>query len=137
MSGPKRRSGDDAAPRAPGSRAPGSRAPIDRPDDPSGKSRGMERLSDLLPAAARQLGLDDQLEQARAAAVWLEIVAERIPEAAEACRLIDLRGGIATIETDEPIVAQEIRLRSLELLAALRAAARLPLRQIRVTTRHV
>jgi hypothetical protein len=97
----------------------------------------LERLSDLLPAAARQLGLDDQLEQARAAAAWLEIVAERIPEAAGACRLVDLRSGVATIETDEPIVAQEIRLRSLELLAALRVAARMPVRQIRVTTRHV
>ncbi len=118
MSGPGKRSGD-------------------RPDGSSGKSRGMERLSDLLPAAARQLGLDDQLEQARAAAAWLEIVAERMPEAAGACRLIDLRSGVATIETEEPIVAQEIRLRSLELLAALRVAARMPVRQIRVTTRHV
>jgi hypothetical protein len=97
----------------------------------------MERLGDLLPQAARDFGLEDQLEQARAAAAWLEIVAERIPAAVGACRLTDLRGGVAVIETDEPIVAQEVRLRSPELLAALRAATRAPVRQLRVATRHV
>ena len=97
----------------------------------------MERLGDLLPQAAREFGLEDQLEQARAAAAWLEIVAERIPAAVGACRLTDLRGGVAAIETDEPIVAQEVRLRSPELLAALRAATRTPVRQLRVATRHV
>jgi hypothetical protein len=44
----------------------------------------MERLADLLPQTAREFGLEDQLEQARAAAAWLEIVAERIPAAAGA-----------------------------------------------------
>ena len=109
--------------------------PVDR--DRAGKPRGMERLGNLLPQAARELGLEDQLEQARAAAAWLEIVAERIPAAAGACRLTDLRGGVAAIETDEPIVAQEVRLRSPELLAALRAVTRAPVRQLRVATRHV
>jgi hypothetical protein len=105
--------------------------------DPDGKPRGMERLADLLPQTARQFGLEDQLEQARAAAAWLEIIAERLPAAAGGCRLVDLRRGVATIEADEPIVAQEVRLRSLELLAALRASTRAPLRQLRVTARHV
>lgn len=142
MTGPTRRSGS----RDPGDRNGRSvdRGPGDLddrlrsgdPDSPA-KPRGMERLSDLLPQTARQLGLDDQLEQARAAAAWLEVVAARVPAAASACRLIDLRGGVATIETDEPIVAQEIRLRSPELLAALRARTRMPVRQLRVATRHV
>jgi predicted nucleic acid-binding Zn ribbon protein len=105
--------------------------------DRSGKPRGMERLGDLLPRAAREFGLEDQLEQARAAAAWLEIVAERIPAAAGACRLAELRQGVATIETDEPIVAQEVRLRAPELLVALRAATQTPVRQLRVATRHV
>jgi hypothetical protein len=109
--------------------------PTDR--DPDKKPRGLERLADLLPSTARTYGLEEQLEQARAASVWLSIVAERVPAAAGSCRLIDLRQGVATIEADEPIVAQEIRLRSLELLAALRATARTPVRQLRVTTRHV
>jgi predicted nucleic acid-binding Zn ribbon protein len=99
--------------------------------------RGMERLADLLPRAAREYGLEDQLDQARAALAWDRIVADRVPAAAGACRLTDLRQGVATIEIDLPIVAQEIRLRSPELLAALRAAVRTPIRQIRLTTRHV
>lgn len=130
MTGPTRRPGD----RGSGDRGPRIRAG-DR--DPTDKPRGMERLADLLPQTARQLGLEDQLEQSRVAAAWLEIVAERAPAAAGACRLIDLRQGVATIEADEPIVAQEIRLRSLELLAALRASSPTPIRQLRVNARHV
>ncbi|HEX7491567.1 MAG TPA: DciA family protein [Candidatus Limnocylindrales bacterium] len=97
----------------------------------------MERLADLLPSAARQFGLEDQLEQAGAAAAWLEIIARGVPAAKGGCRLVDLSQGVATIEADEPIIAQEIRLRSPELLAALRKSMRTPLRQIRITTRHV
>ena len=99
--------------------------------------RGMQRLADLLPRAARDLGLDDQLEQARAATAWHEIVAGRVPAAAGACRLTGLHGGAAIIETDEPIVAQEIRLRSSELLAALRDRTGTPVRQLRIVPRHV
>jgi predicted nucleic acid-binding Zn ribbon protein len=97
----------------------------------------MEHLADLLPDAARQFGLEDQLEQAGAATAWLEIVARKVPLAAGECRLVGLSQGVATIEADEPIVAQEIRLRSPELLAALRKSVRTPLRQLRITTRHV
>jgi hypothetical protein len=111
--------------------------PTRPPRDPDEKPRGMERLADLLPGTAREFGLEDQLEQAGLASAWLATVAERIPAAAGACRLVDLSQGIATIEADEPIVAQELRLRSLELLAALRARTRTPVRQLRVTTTHV
>jgi predicted nucleic acid-binding Zn ribbon protein len=97
----------------------------------------MERLGDLLPDAARQLGLDDELELAAAMTAWQKIVAERIPAAVGACRVTALAQGIATIEADEPIVAQELRLRSPELAAALRSAVRGPVRQLRVTARHV
>ena len=97
----------------------------------------MERLSDLLPQTVRQFGLEDQLEQARAAAAWLSLIEERVPAAVGACRLTDLRHGIATIETDEQIVAQEIRLRGPELLTVLRGTIRTPIRQLLVTTRHV
>jgi hypothetical protein len=97
----------------------------------------MRRIADLLPAAAREFGLEDQLEQARAASAWLRIVAERVPQAGGLSRLVDLSGGIVTIETDRPIVAQEIRLRTPELLRALRHETALPVRQLRITTRHV
>lgn len=109
----------------------------DRSREPDEKPRGMERLGDLLPHAARQLGLEEQLEQARAASAWSEVVAERLPAALGACRLIGLSQGVATIETDAPIVAQEIRLRSPELLGALRGSTGAPIRQLRLTTRHV
>ena len=125
MTGPTRRPGD------PGS---GDRSGARDADE---KPRGMERLADLLPGTAREFGLEDQLEQARLASAWLATVAERIPAAAGACRLVDLSQGIATIAADEPIVAQELRLRSLALLAALRARTRTPVRQLRVTTSHV
>jgi len=110
---------------------------LDEDRDPAEKRRGMERVADLLPRTAREFGLEDQLELARAAATWLRIVAEHMPEGAGMCRLIGLDGGIATIETDLPIVAQEVRLRSPELVAALRATSRTPIRQLRVTARHV
>jgi hypothetical protein len=106
-------------------------------DDPDAKPRGLERIADLLPQTARQFGLEEQLEQARAAAAWLEVLSERVPEAVGACRLTGLSQGVATIEADEPIVAQEIRLRSPELLVALRGIAGTPIRQLRVSTRHV
>jgi hypothetical protein len=125
VTGPPRRPGDPGSGDGRGAR------------DPEEKPKGMERLADLLPGTAREFGLEDQLDQARLASAWLATVAERIPAAAGACRLVDLSQGIATIEADEPIVAQELRLRSLELLAALRARTRTPVRQLLVTTRHV
>jgi hypothetical protein len=105
--------------------------------NPDARPRGLESLADLLPGAAREFGLEDQLEQARMASAWLAVIAQRVPAAVGACRLTDLRQGVATIQADEPIVAQEIRLRTPELLAAMRAAVRTPLRQLRITTRHV
>jgi hypothetical protein len=152
VSGPTRRprgAGDGGGRRPPGGGvAPGPGAargpvggvqPIRRSldHDPDAKPTSMSRLGDLLPGTARELGLEEQLEQARLASAWLSMVAERVPAAAGSCRLVDLNQGVATIEADEPIVAQEIRLRTPELLAALRATARTPVRQLRVTTRHV
>jgi hypothetical protein len=97
----------------------------------------MNRLGDLLPGAARELGLEEQLHQARLAAAWLRILADRVPAAAESCRLIGFSRDVATVEADLPIVAQEVRLRAPELLAALRNTSRVPVRQLRVVTRHV
>jgi predicted nucleic acid-binding Zn ribbon protein len=104
---------------------------------PDEKRRGMERLGDLLPQAAREFGLEDQLEQAVVAAAWLEVVARLVPAAAGACRMIGLDHGTVTVAAGEPIVAQEIRLRSPELLSALRTRTGTPLRQLRVVARHV
>jgi hypothetical protein len=97
----------------------------------------MERLGELLPKTARRLGLDDPLELAAAMTAWQHIIMERVPEADGACRLVSLGQGVAIVETDAPIVAQEVRLRSPELLAALRSEVSIPIRQLRITLRHV
>ena len=106
-------------------------------DEDDRPRRSMEKIGDLLPRTAREYGLEDELELANLASAWLRIVAERIPAAGGSCRVIGLSQGVATIEADEPIVAQEIRLRSPELTAALRSATTGPIRQLRISLRHV
>ncbi len=86
------------------------------------RRRPMRRIGDLIPEAARALGLEDELRLARAIATFEAIVAERVPAAAGACRVIRLEGFAVDVEADAPIVAQELRLRSSELLAAFAAA---------------
>jgi hypothetical protein len=82
----------------------------------------MVRIGHLLPDAARGLGLEDELRLARAMATFEQLVAERVPAAAGACRVIRIEGFSVIVEADAPIVAQELRLRAPELLGALAAA---------------
>ena len=82
------------------------------------RRRPMTRIGDLLPDAARGLGLEDELRLSRAMATFEAIVAEREPAAAGACRVIRLDGFSLVVEADAPIVAQELRLRGTELLTA-------------------
>ena len=86
------------------------------------RRRPMVQLGDLIPDAARALGLQDELRLSRAMATFEAIVAERVPAAAGSCRVIRLEGFTLDIEADAPIVAQELRLRGTELLAAFAAA---------------
>jgi predicted nucleic acid-binding Zn ribbon protein len=135
---PRRLTDPRPLPTAPPSPSPSlSDAPRSRPPDDESAPRRMQRLSDLLPETARQYGLEEQLDQARLAGAWEEILSERVPAAAGSCRLIGFRQDVVTVEADQPIVAQEIRLRLPELLGALRNASHVPVRQLRVTTRHV
>ena len=78
----------------------------------------MVRLGDLLPDAARGLGLEDELRLSRAMTTFERLVAERVPAAAGACRIVRIDGFTIVAEADAPIVAQELRLRGPELLAA-------------------
>lgn len=91
------------------------------PESP-GRRRRPERLGDLLPDAARQLGLEDELRLARAIATWDALVAERVPPAAGACHLVRLEPDALVVAAREPIVAAELRMRAVELLAAFGAA---------------
>ncbi len=88
----------------------------------TGRRRPMQRIGDLIPEAARRLGLEEELRLARAIATFDAIVAERSPAASGACRLQRIDGFALVVEADAPIVAQELRLRSPELLAAFGAA---------------
>ena len=98
----------------------------------------MVRIGDLLPDAARGLGLEDELRLSRAMATFERIVAERVPAAAGACRVIRIEGFAIIAEADAPIVAQELRLRGPELLAAFAASpAGIGARELRVVVaRH-
>jgi hypothetical protein len=123
-----------------GDRPGGRRGGESHSDGDPGESRRrgpMEKLGELLPKTAQRLGLDEPLELAAAMTAWQRIIEERVPAAGGACRLRSLGQGVAIVEADAPIVAQEIRLRSPELLAALRSELRIPIAQLRVALRHV
>ena len=101
------------------------------------RRRPMTRIGELMPAAARALGLEDELRLSRAIATFEAIVAERVPAAAGACRVVQLEGFALDVEADAPIVAQELRLRSPELLAAFAAApGGVGVRDLRVRVRR-
>jgi hypothetical protein len=97
------------------------RDPRGDPEAP-GRRRRPDRIGDLLPDAARALGLEDALRMARAGATWDALVAERVPPAVGACRLVRLEPDALVVAVDEPIVAAELRMRAMELLAAFAVA---------------
>jgi len=81
----------------------------------------MVRIGELMPDAARALGLEDELRLSKAMATFESVVAERVPAAAGSCRVVRLEGFSIDVEADAPIVAQELRIRSSELLMAFAA----------------
>jgi predicted nucleic acid-binding Zn ribbon protein len=93
-------------------------------DDPEStlRRRRPDRIGDLLPEAARRLGLEKEFRLARATTTWDALVAELAPPAAGACRLVRLESDALVVAADEPIVAAELRMRALELLEAFAAA---------------
>jgi hypothetical protein len=96
----------------------------------------MVRIGSLLPDAARQLGLEEELRRSRAIATFDAIVAEHVPAAHGACRAIRVEGDALLVEADAPIVAQELRLNARDLVTALRAApGGVRLTELRVTVR--
>jgi Dna[CI] antecedent, DciA len=101
------------------------------------RRRPMVRIGDLMPATARALGLEEELRLSRAIATFEAIVAERVPAAAGSCRVIQLEGFALDVEADAPIVAQELRLRSPELMEAFGTApGGVGLRELRVRVRR-
>jgi predicted nucleic acid-binding Zn ribbon protein len=94
----------------------------DRDPEAPARRRRPSRVGDLLPEAARQLGLEEELRLARAIATWDALVTERVIPAVGACRLVALEPDAIVVAADEPIVAAELRMRAIELLEAFAAA---------------
>ena len=85
----------------------------------SGRRGPMTRIGELLPDAARGLGLEDELRLSRTMATFDRLVAERVPTVAGACHVERIDGDTIVVEAMAPIVAQELRLHVPELLTAL------------------
>jgi predicted nucleic acid-binding Zn ribbon protein len=88
----------------------------------TGRKRPVHRLGDLLPGIASQLGLDEELDAALGLASWTRIVEELVPAAAGVSRLLEVRPPKLIVSADDAATAQELRLRSAELLAAFASA---------------
>lgn len=84
----------------------------------TGRRRPMRRLADLLPGLAGSLGLEDELRLSRAMASWERLLAEHVPAASGSSSLVGVRPPALLVSAASPIVAQELHLRSDELLAA-------------------
>ena len=82
----------------------------------------MVRLGDLIPDAARALGLEDELRLSRAIATFEAIVAERVPAAAGACRVVRLEGFAWSSRPTRRSSPRSCGCASRELLAAFAAA---------------
>jgi hypothetical protein len=78
-------------------------------------------VGEILPGTAAGLGLTDELRLARLMATWSAIVAEYVPAASHACRVIGVEGRDIVIEADHPQIGQEIHLHEQDLLAGLSA----------------
>ena len=94
------------------------------------------RVGDVLPGVASTLGIDGELRRARQMATWQRIVEERVPAASGASTLLDVQPPVLVVSASSPIVAQELRLRQLDLLAAFaQAPDGLRLIELRVVVR--
>ncbi len=95
--------------------------PFDDPRVPS--RRPLRRVGDLLPDAARGLGLEEQLRWVQAAGAWERVVEQLAPAATGGSRPVRMEGDATlVVEAATPILGQELRIRAEELLEAFAAA---------------
>ncbi|CAN5577715.1 hypothetical protein BH23CHL8_BH23CHL8_15370 [soil metagenome] len=88
----------------------------------SRRRRPLRRIGDLLPGVAAALGLEDELRMARATGTWQRLVEERAPSVAATSRLVAIRPPALIVAAEDAATAQELRLRSDELLEAFAIA---------------
>ena len=86
------------------------------------RRRPMRRLGDVLPAIASELGFDAELRLAVAMTSWERLVEKHVPAAAGGTVLLSVEPPSLNVSAISPIVAQELRLRSDELLSAFASA---------------
>jgi predicted nucleic acid-binding Zn ribbon protein len=102
----------------------------------SERRRPPKRVGEVLPGVAEVLGLGPELRLARAMATWTRLVEERVPAAAGASRMVEVRGALLVVSADDAATGQELRLRADELLGAFAAApGGIKLRELRVVVR--
>ena len=82
----------------------------------------MRRVGDMLPGVAAELGIQDELRLARQLSAWERIIAEHVPPAAGGSRLLSLQPPALVVSAASPQIAQELRLRQGQLLAAFAQA---------------
>jgi hypothetical protein len=82
------------------------------------RRRPIQRVGDLLPGLASQLGLTEELRAARAIASWRRGVEELVPVAAGASTLVEVRAPVLVVSATDAATAQELRLQSVALLDA-------------------
>ena len=98
--------------------------------------RPVRRIGDLLADVARQLGIEDELLLARQMAEWQRLVEEHLPPAAGSSRLLAVQPPALVVSASDPLVAQELRLRQAQLLAAFaQAPSGVRLLELRVVVR--
>jgi hypothetical protein len=78
----------------------------------------MRRVGDLLPGIAAEMGIEKEMRLARQMAGWERLISERVPAAVGASRLLSVQPPALVVSAASPNVAQELRLRQAELLAA-------------------
>jgi predicted nucleic acid-binding Zn ribbon protein len=86
------------------------------------RRRRLHRVGDLLSGLATELGLQEELQSARAISSWRRVVEERAPAAAGATRLVEIRPPVCIVSADDAATAQELRLHTTELLDAFAGA---------------
>lgn len=111
--------------------------PRARPPERRDRTRTPRRVGELLPGMASALGLEGEFRLARAMASWQRLVEERVPTAAGASRVLEIGQGVIVVAADDPLVAQELRLRAADLLDGFRTApGGLSVRELRVVVRR-
>jgi hypothetical protein len=82
----------------------------------------MKRIGEMLGDVAAQLGIEGELRSARRMAAWQRLVEELVPAASGESLLLAVQPPALVVSASQPIVAQELKLRQAELLAAFARA---------------